>query len=192
MLSFAESASLFKRRSDPLTSLSFAAVLMALVNPAVITSAGFLLSVGSVAGISTLSLPVEKAITPFNAGKLLKLLIKSVSVTISAQAGAALPLLFIFGSLPLLGIIANLPAVPLLNLTILSSIAAIIFRQIFPPLGSLISFFASLLAKLIILISQFISKLPFSQFNLKERYQAVWFIAFYLLLACPVNEGIFT
>ena len=183
MLTVAEAGRLFKLRGDSLTSLAFCCIAMTLINPYVVLSVGFLLSVGSVAGLAVFARPIENKLIRFGQNSLTKLLVKSVSVSVSAQLGAVLPLLFAFGSLPLLGVAANIPAVPVSNLVIIAAISGIAANLIFPPLGSVFGIIASVFSNIMIVISQITANIPFSQFNLTERYQIVWFIGFYLLIA---------
>ena len=183
MLTVAEAGRLLNRQGDLLTSLAFCCIIMTAINPYTVLSLGFLLSVGSVAGLAVFAAPIEKALVKPSQNGAVVFLMKSAAVSFSAQLGAALPLLFSFGSLPLLGVVANIPAVPLSNFIIVAAIVGAVLSFLIPPVGTVVGIVAAMLSRLLIIISQIVAAIPFSQFNLTERYQTVWFIGFYLLLA---------
>lgn len=103
------------REYDPPTALSFAALVMLLVNPLVASSVAFQLSVGSVAGIFLFSNPIRDWLAdriPEKKSKLWKKLknwlISGISVTLSAQF-FVMPLVAVYyGTVSLVGIVTNL------------------------------------------------------------------------------------
>jgi ComEC/Rec2-related protein len=81
-------------------ALPLAVAVLLLVDPLLVRSVGFLLSVGASSGIALLASRLERALPT------------SLAVTLAAQAGVAPVLLPVFGALPLVAVPANLLALP--------------------------------------------------------------------------------
>lgn len=103
------------REYDPPTALSFAALVMLIVNPLVASSAGFQMSVGSVAGIFLFSAPIRGWLADRIPDKKNKLwsklknwLISGVSVTLAAQFFTTPLVAAYYGTVSLVGIVTNL------------------------------------------------------------------------------------
>lgn len=94
------------RSSRGLRSLALAVSGLVLVDPLLVRSAGFQLSVGASAGIALLAPPLAARLPGPRA------VAHPLAVTLAAQAGVALPLLAIFGWLPVASVPANLLAGP--------------------------------------------------------------------------------
>ena len=87
--------------------MCLAVCLLLLVDPLLIRSVGFGLSVGAVGGIAVLTAPLRQRLDRFG------LLATPLSVTLAAQIGTAPLLLLIFDGVPVVSVIANLAALPL-------------------------------------------------------------------------------
>ena len=81
--------------------------LLLLVDPLLIRSVGFGLSVGAVGGIAVLAAPLRQRLHRFG------FLASPLSVTLAAQVGTAPLLLLVFDGVPVVSVIANLAALPL-------------------------------------------------------------------------------
>lgn len=81
--------------------------ILLLVDPLLIRSVGFGLSCGAVAGIATLSGPLQKRLDRFGFLK------TPLSVTLAAQIGTAPLLLLLLDGIPVISVLANLLALPL-------------------------------------------------------------------------------
>lgn len=90
----------------PVRSLALAVVVLVLVDPLLVWSIGFWLSVGATAGVGVIGPLLE----PRLGGP--AWLTTAVAVTLGAQLGVIVPSLLVFGRLPALGVLANLLAVP--------------------------------------------------------------------------------
>ncbi|MEG2204386.1 MAG: ComEC/Rec2 family competence protein, partial [Oscillospiraceae bacterium] len=107
----------------------------------------------------------------------------ALSVAISAQLGAAPALAFSFGTLPLLGLLANLPAVPLVGALLPLGWVSLLLGPIFSPLASLLAALCGAMANLLLHIAHAVAPLPFCQLALTEWYQFAGLAALWLLLA---------
>lgn len=191
MLTLIHLAELFNRRSDTLTSLMAAALLMGLQNPYTLLSVSFLLSFGAVAGLAALEKPVLNALQRQKprSGVTAQLL-QSLSVGIAAQAGAAPVLIRVFGLVPLLGLIANLAAVWLIEPIMLTGLTALALSFVSPLLGRIAALPCNALLRLLLLIARVFSRLPGAQLGFTERWQTVWlfgslFLAVLVLVKRP-------
>ncbi len=189
MLTLVHLAGLFNRHSDTLTSLMIAALLMGLQNPYTLLSVSFLLSFGAVAGLATLENPVfsllqgRKPHIGFTAQ-----LLQSLSVGMAAQAGAAPVLVWFFGLVPLLGIIANLAAVWLIEPIMLLGLAALGFSFVFPFLANIIALPCNMLLRLLLFIARGFSRLPGAQLGFTERWQTLWLLGSLFLVMLVLTK----
>ena len=179
MVTSAESAVLFRRRGDTPTALSLAGILIVLVSPGAVTSASFLLSFSSVLGIALFSDRIGNALVSlFHPGKRLRrALFSSLAVSAAAQFGTLPVLAVCFGTVPALGLFANLFAVPLLAPILLFGALGILLF----PLRAVFGLLCGVMLRILCAIASLFSLVPFSQFGISERWQLVW-IAFAFLL----------
>ena len=137
------------RRPDPLATLSAAAIMVLLLNPLDLFSAGFTLSFSAMAGIMLLgprlralaSLPRKAKPTRRKTGALRRTLLKVfgkptelVGMSFAAQAGVLLPVAETFHRVPLYGLLFNLLAVPLAGL-LLPLYAVTLLVSLLPLVG---------------------------------------------------------
>ncbi|HWP52354.1 MAG TPA: ComEC/Rec2 family competence protein [Clostridia bacterium] len=177
MLTLVHLAEVLNRRSDTLTSLMVAGLLMGLQSPYTLLSVSFLLSFGAVAGLSAFEKPLLNALQgpKPHSGMALRLL-QSLSVGVAAQVGAAPVLIWFFGLIPLLGIIANLAAVWLIEPIMLLGLIALILSFVSPLLASITALPCNALLRLLLLIARIFSRLPGAQLGFTERWQTVWLL----------------
>jgi competence protein ComEC len=99
------------------------------VDPLLLRSIGFWLSVGATGGVCTLG--------PWLAKRLdfLGILATPVGITLGAQAGVALPSLLVFGRLPLVSVPANVLAVPVAGFVMLYGLPAALVAGSVPALA---------------------------------------------------------
>lgn len=102
MAAIALLAAYLGRPASTLRLLALAVSGLLLIDPLLVRSVGFLLSVGACTGIATLAGPITRRLR----------LPLPMAVTLAAQVGVAPVLLPVFGSLPLASVPANLLAVP--------------------------------------------------------------------------------
>ncbi|MFZ4720385.1 MAG: ComEC/Rec2 family competence protein [Ilumatobacteraceae bacterium] len=106
MAVLASTAFVTGRDARPVRLVGLAVTVLVLVDPMLVWSVGFWLSVGATLGVCVVA-PWWVARLP---GPMWLRL--SLGVTLGAQVGVALPSLLVFGRLPLLAPVANLAAVP--------------------------------------------------------------------------------
>jgi len=114
-------------------TLGFALVTaLVLVDPLLVWSVGFWLSVGATAGVSTVG--------PWLADRCAGLgpLALPFGVTLGAQVGVVVPSVLVFGRLPLVSIPANLLAVPVAGFVMLYGLPAGLLAGWVPVLGPLL------------------------------------------------------
>jgi competence protein ComEC len=106
MAAWSATAHALGRPRPPTRTLSTAVLLLVLVDPLLVRSVGFWLSVGATGGVTTIG--------PWLAARLgpLGRLATPVGITLGAQVGVLVPALVVFGRLPLVSVPANLLAVP--------------------------------------------------------------------------------
>ncbi|MEG1390871.1 MAG: ComEC/Rec2 family competence protein [Angelakisella sp.] len=159
-------AGLLSRKSDGLTSLSVAAVLLVAASPPVITNLSFLLSFSAVAGIlllsSRFSIFLEQLwVSRFShCGKAARWLLGSISTSMAAQLATAPVVALAFGSLPLLGTVINLIAIPLVYPVLIFGFIACLLLVPFPSAAALLLLPANLCSALLGAVAQACTKLP--------------------------------
>lgn len=94
------------RAASAVRLLALAVVVLVLVDPVLVGSVGFWLSVGATLGVSV----AGPWLLPLLPGP--RWLAAPLAVTLGAQVGVALPSLLVFGRLPVVSVPANLLAVP--------------------------------------------------------------------------------
>lgn len=184
-------AQVFKKEYDPPTSLAFAALVMLVVNPLVITSVSFQLSVGCVAGIQMFSKQLnEWLLGKLGGGKgkgLLPLLKRwfasSVSITLGAMSLTTPLSAYYFGAISLVGVVTNLLTLWVVNL--------IFNGLVLVCLLSLVSMkWAGILAAALVWPIRFVlgtadalGSLPLAAVYTASPYIVIWLVFVYLLLA---------
>jgi competence protein ComEC len=108
----------FGREREPPRLLAVAVAGLLLVDPLLVTSVGFWLSVGATAGVTGLASPLAARL------RFTGPLAVPLTVTLGAQIGVAVPSLLVFGRLSLVGIVANLAAVPIAGFVMLYGLPA--------------------------------------------------------------------
>jgi competence protein ComEC len=106
MAGLAATARLTDRRAGPLRLLALVVTGLTLVDPLLVRSAGWWLSVGATAGLSLLTGPLARRLPGPRA------LAEPLAATAAAQLGVLPVELLVFGQVPLLAVPANLLAGP--------------------------------------------------------------------------------
>lgn len=134
MAMLAATAFLAGRRADPVRLLSLAVVILVLVDPLIVGSVGFWLSVGATFGVA--------AIGPRLAASWSRLgwVALPLGITLGAQIGVVLPAMVVFGRLPLVSVPANLLAVPVAGAVMLYGLPAGIVAGMVPAIAPVVLF----------------------------------------------------
>ncbi len=132
MASLSATAFVLGRERSPVRILWLAVTALLLIDPLLVRSVGFWLSVGATAGVSSIG--------PRIAGRLTALgfLATPIGVTLGAQIGVVVPAVLVFGRLPLVSLPANLLAVPVAGFVMLYGLPAGLVAGAVPPIAPIV------------------------------------------------------
>lgn len=181
----------FRREYDGGTALGFACLVMMLVNPYVITSAGFQLSVASVAGIFLFSAPIRQWLQSWMGeakGKSAKALLSrwfcsSVSVSLSAISLTTPLCAWYFGTVSLVSALTNLLTLWAISGIFYGIIAVCVVSLLSVGAGSFLAGVVSWLIRYVLFVAKVLAGLPLSAVYTKSVYIIWWLVFVYLLLA---------
>jgi len=146
------------RPAQAVRLLALAVSALLLLDPFLVHSVGFLLSVGASLGIALLSVPIARRLR----GP--RWLRDSLATTAAAQIGVAPVLIPVFGSVPLVAVPANLLAVPLVGpLTIWGlaggTLAGVLQRRV-PPAAAALQWPTRVLADAVLGLADAAARVP--------------------------------
>ncbi len=155
----------FNKYADPINILCASALVLMLINPFIITHAGFQLSYIAVGGIMVFHSEIATILQPLN--KIMKTIWGACCISISAQLTTTPLSVYLFGIFPVYFLIGNLMAIPITAIILYASILLLPFSDL--------SFFAEAY-RFIIEIStttllnclQFLSNSSFSTLEIKD------------------------
>lgn len=170
------SAGLFRRKSDSLNSLGFAAFVLCIINPFTAVDTGFLLSFSATFGIVTIVPLVDKVFLsklPENvAGRILKSILTALSVGISASVAVIPATILFIGRISVYSVISNL----LLSYVATVCMVAGGFSAITFPISFISDFLAlvaGLCAKFMLAAIDFICSTSFTTFSVDNLFWEV-------------------
>ncbi len=182
---------LFQRPASSFNALGAAALLLLFYRPAYLFDVGFQLSFLAVLGILSL-MPVFSALLPRRLPGFVNSLLQSVLVSISATLGTIPVLLYHFGYLSFAGIILNIPALPLVAISLLSGLLTLLTATIFPGLaglfGSAADFFVNTLLTIVSKGSAHLSALSISPGNVSLQTATVLFLICLTILTLSLRR----
>lgn len=183
----------FRREYDPPTALSFAVIVMLVLNPLTITSVGFQLSVGSVSGIVLFSGKIHGWLLSrkcLGGGKGKSLIARgvryiaaSVSVTLSAMVFTAPLSALYFGSVSLIGILTNLLCLWVITFLFCGIILACILFLLYTPAGLVAAWVLAWVIRGILWIAGALADFPLAAVYTASGYITAWIAFCYVLLA---------
>ncbi len=191
-------APLLKRESDGMTSLSFALLLLLLLNPWSIASVSLQLSFASVAGILIFLQPSSKwfiemlhirkrrkqknKVKRFFAGVLYSTCI-SVSTTLGATL-LTLPLVaYYFGTVSLIAFLSNLILLPILTAIFALGYAAVLLGFLLTAIAEPLALLLSLGLRFSLWMIDALAQFPYAALYTQSVYVVVWLLVLYLLIA---------
>ncbi|NLT12807.1 MAG: DNA internalization-related competence protein ComEC/Rec2 [Clostridiales bacterium] len=189
-------APVFKRESDPVTSLSASLVLILLFNPFAAVSAGLHLSFAATLGILLFSEKIFTALDePLRERRIyhytllrkpLRLIIGSFSTTIGALA-LTVPLTALhFGAVSLITPLTNLIILWAVTLAFCGGIVAVVCGFIYAPAGAVLAFAVGLPVDFILKTIEAFSQVPFASVYTENPAVVIWLVYIYLLLVALV------
>ena len=185
-------ALLCRKEYDPPTALSFAVLAILAANPLTITSVGFQLSVGSVAGIFLFSQRIQKwLVDPKRLGRMkgrgiLNRLIHGAAASVSISLGTMVtttPLCaWYFGTVSLIGILTNLLCLWVVTFIFCGIILACFAGMLWMPLAAAGAWLLSWPIRYILTVAAWLSRFPLAAVYTQSVYVRAWLVFCYVLL----------
>lgn len=182
---------LLQKEYDPATALSFACLTMLAINPLVVTSVGFQLSVASVAGILLFARKITQWILdPKRLGRWRKskgyALIRDSAVSVGVSIGATVmttPLTaFYFGNVSLVGMLTNVLCMWAITFSFCAIVVCCIIGAIYLPLGKCIAWIVAWPIRYVLGVAGVISAFPLASLYTESMFVIGWLIFVYILL----------
>jgi competence protein ComEC len=120
------------RDRSPGRVLALAVGGLVMLDPLLVWSVGFWMSVGATLGVSELGPRIAARLAGWGRAA------TPIGITLGAQAGVALPSLVVFGRLPLVSVVANPLAVPVAGMVMLYGLPASIVAGAVPALAGVV------------------------------------------------------
>lgn len=160
MLSAYVVPSLFFRRLHRLDVFLLAAFIILLRQPCELYDAGFQLSFSAVAGIMLFSMPLQRGVHANEVRGWVGYVGRLLCVSMAAQLGTTPFVLLYFGRLPLVALLLNLLAIPLVSLLLPMAFALILLPPI-PWFTQLLALIQNFAVWLLVSAADFFANLPF-------------------------------
>ena len=187
-------APLLGRENDGPTSLSFALFLLLLWNPYAAASVSLQLSFAAVAGILLVSRPVMKKLKPLCAwaartgwqrpvGRVCHFLCGVFAASLGAMLFTTPLSALCFGSISLVGVLANLAALWAVSGLFVFSLFAALAGLAAPAVGTVLAFPALLCARWVLWVADSLSGLNLAALPMDIPYFRIWLAAVYVLVA---------
>lgn len=157
MLLSLQGAHIARRKADPLTNLSLAAFVILIFRPLDLFAASFQLSFCAVLGIVLLR-PLIKKLLPIKWEAPAEILYTSLA----AQLGILPASSYWFGTVPLLGLLLNLVAIPITGVLIPIAALATLLDAIWAPLGWLFVQASQGMVAVLLLLARLTVSVPFA------------------------------
>ena len=191
---FLLSAPLFRRGSDPLTSLAAALTVILLVNPYAVGSVSLQLSFAATLGMVLLSGRLYKSFTGWYRGRnrAVRVALFFPAANLAATLGALVftaPLTaYYFNILSLVAPLAGLLAVPAAGYAFMSAFVSALLGLVWTPLGLLVGYVPLLLVKYILWVAHLLLAVPYHAVYFTNVYLRVWLLYVYAaFLGCAVT-----
>ena len=159
------------RKVNPLLPLSWAVLVLLIVDPGLSVDIGFALSVFATLGLLLLAAKLHERLEP----KLGTWLSMGISASIAAQLYTLPVLLILQPSIPLYSVLANLAVEAVVAPVTVLGILAVIASGFFPPFAKLLSLVASLGTWWIEVVANQLSQLPLTRVPMLQGPVGVWF-----------------
>ena len=179
-------AMLFDKDYDQATALSFAALIMLVVNPLVITSVSFQLSVGCMAGIFLFSEKIrtwlmEKKRLGRWKGRFTAWFSSSVSITLSAMVFTTPLVAAYFGAVSLIGVVTNLCTLWVITYIFYGIMLLCAVGSFNLSAAGVIGWMISWLIRYVLMAAKLLSRLPLAAVYTKSVYIVMWVVFCYVL-----------
>ncbi len=183
-------ATLFGRDYDGPTELSFACLVMLTINPLVITSVSFQLSVGCIIGLFLF----QRRIYDWLYGRICsknhpgfprikRWLASGVAVTLAAMSLTTPLSAYYFGSVSLVGVLTNLLSLWVISFVFYGIMLCCILAFALPSAAGITAVIVSWPIRYILGLSGLLAKFPLSAVYTRSVYIVAWLVFCYVLLA---------
>lgn len=184
-------ALLFDREYDPPTALSFAVLVMLLLNPWTLTNVGFQLSVGCMAGIFLFSEPMKNWLMDRSRlgrfhGWIKRLLgpaASGISITISAGIVTTPLCAYYFGVVSLVSMLTNLLTLWIISFVFYGIMLSCVVALVHVKVAGAIAWVISWPIRYVLKMAQWMAELPLSAIYTESVYIVAWLVLCYVLLA---------
>lgn len=182
---------------DSLTGLALACLLMLAVNPFVIHSVSFLLSVSSVTGILVFAAPLYRWQTglfpkkkPYSIlSRVVRSICQTTSVSVSAMVITVPISAHFFGEVSLVSILTNLLTLWAVGILFCGIAFVGIVSFIQPTIAMICAGALSWLVRFVLFVSSFLASFPFSAVYTQSKYISIWLAVVYILAAAFFVTG---
>ena len=186
-------ALLLDREYDPQTALSFAALIMLVLNPLAVTSVSLQLSVGCMAGISLVAGRIrswmlsDKCLGEAKGNglnsKMKRFLAGGVSITLASMVLTAPLSAWYFGTISIVGVLTNLLTLWIVTFLFCGILAVCLFGVFWITGAQGIAWVVSWGIRYVIWIAGMLSKIPVAVVYTKSIYIVLWLIFCYVIFA---------
>ena len=180
-------AMLFDKEYDPLTALSFAAIVMLIANPLVISSVSFQLSFACLLGILVFQVPIrgwimdEKRLGRFK-GKLINWFSSGVAVSVSAGVFTT-PLVAVhFGTISLVSTLTNLLTVWIITFIFYGAMLVCLLGAIHAGAAAFVGSIVAWPIRYVLFVSKTLADFPLAAVYTKSGYIVAWLMFMYVML----------
>ena len=177
---------------DAPTALSLAVLVLVGINPLVLTSVSFQLSVACVIGIMLFCEKIHDFLMRTRLGpakgkslksKVIRTCVQSTSVTLSTLA-TTLPIsAYYFGTVSLISILSNMLLLWLVTYCFYGIVLSCLFAFLIPTVGTILAAVVSWIIRAILYAASLLSKIPFAAVSATNLYVLAWIVFVYVLFA---------
>ena len=183
-------ASIIHRKSDTINNLGISAFIILLFNPFAITDVGFLLSYGGTIGIVVLGDKITngiyKVLSKITKYKLIKYIINSFSITLSANIILIPIMAYKFSTISITFWISNILAAPIMEIATIFGFVVYFISIVFLPFAQFLGIALNFLLTILLKIAEVSSLIPGSCFYIKTPF-IIECIIYYLIIILILN-----
>ena len=179
-------ALLFDKDYDPLTALAFAALVMLIGNPLVITSVSFQLSVSCMVGIFLFSERIRQWLSDKQRmgrrkGKWVRWFCSSVSISLSAMVFTTPLVAVYFGTVSLIGVFTNLLTLWAITYIFYGVMLVCAIGCVHLGVASALGWLVSWGIRYVLAVAKLFSRVPMAAVYTKSIYIVIWLVFCYCL-----------
>lgn len=185
-------ALLFNQEYDPGIALAFAALVMLIINPLVITSVSFQLSVGCMAGIFLFSQRIKTwiiGLRPWRSwkgktmkGRFIRWLASSVSISVSAMFFTTPLVALYFGAVSLVGVVTNVLVLWVVTVIFYGIMAVCLISLFWNGGANVLGLLFGWLIRYVLSLTKTLAAFPLAAVYTKSIYIVIWLVLCYALL----------